>query len=239
MRNFVPALLGSLILCASATANAGDGIWAKAYFEGGGEFGGDTLGTVFFVGGTSQDVKANQGLWGGVGLNLRADEYSRYGPRTGIGYKYVTTQATNVDIHVSRVMLELMPYARFSNDFWLSAGLVKHASVKLDAGGLAPNESFDSSAGLRAEMGWKWVGVSYQNLTYTDRLNNDYKAGGFGIFLTSAFGGGCCEKPQPRDSYLPPAPRPPAAPAEPAAPMQPPATPVMPAAPMPPPANAN
>jgi hypothetical protein len=72
------------------------------------EYGGDDLATVNFRNGDSQDVKAGQGITVSGGLHFRPGDSTPFDVQALVGYKYATTAASNADINVSRVVLQLI-----------------------------------------------------------------------------------------------------------------------------------
>jgi hypothetical protein len=197
-RALMPALravailgIGSLIpLSASAEMGApgpsgADFGWVLA---GGGEFGGDDVATVSFENGDKQDIKAGQGLWVGVGGYYKPEYLSPYSVRATVGFKYTTTKASNADIDLSRVPLELIGSYQFPNGTRLGAGLVHHTNVKLDGDGYFEDVDFDDATGFKLEAGWKWIVVSYTNLDYkASDFDDKVDASSFGVSFIGEF----------------------------------------------------
>src|SRR3954463_8928079 len=69
------------------------------------EFGGDTVATVGFEDGDTQNVHAGQGISLGVGGYVRPSDRVPIEISGAIGFKYVTTAADNADINLSRTVL--------------------------------------------------------------------------------------------------------------------------------------
>lgn len=205
MRKFAWALcLGLLPLAASADDG---GFFIRPAIEGAIEFGGDTLGTVLFSNGETQDIKAGQGVSVAGGLHLRPYRQSHLDVRALVGYKYVSTRANNADIHVDRVTLELLPAYRFDGLWWAGAGLVKHSSIRLNADGFAPNVHFNSKVGAELQLGWSFLALTYTSLKYQDDAGRSYDASNIGLRISSAFGDNCC-KDRRNSEYRPPVQRP-------------------------------
>jgi hypothetical protein len=145
--------MGSLIpLSASAAMSApatsgSSGARFGWVLAGGGDFGGDDVATVSFENGDTQDVKAGQGLWVGVGGYYKPEYLSPYSIRATVGFKYTTTKASNADINLSRVPLELIGSYQFPNGTRLGAGPVPNTNVKLDGDGYFEDVDFDDATG--------------------------------------------------------------------------------------------
>lgn len=71
------------------------------------EFGGDEVAKVFFTNGETQAVRAGQGGSISIGAQVQFPKASKFLLRGSIGYKYVTTQADNVHIRLTRVPMQL------------------------------------------------------------------------------------------------------------------------------------
>ena len=153
---------------------------------GAGEFGGDAVATVDFTDGSSQDVNSGQGVTLAVGGEFRPSYTSPLALRATVGYKLVTTKATNVDITLTRVPVEVIGAYEFDNGFWAGAGVVHHASVNFKV----DDESFpfESATGPTVRVGWRWVAASFTSMNYTDEEGNDYDASSFGLAFSHTFG---------------------------------------------------
>jgi hypothetical protein len=154
------------------------------------DFGGDDIATVAFVGGGSQDVKAGQGISAGVGGWFRPVASSPFEIQGIVGYKYVTTAADNADIKVTRTTLALNGIYRFSNGWYLGAGVLGHMGPRLDGDGFFEDVKFDDATGFNAEVGWKWVALRVAKLTYSADGIDDVDAGSIGVRLTWRPGAG-------------------------------------------------
>lgn len=143
------------------------------------QFGGDTLITIMYEDGTEQDIKAGNGVVfnGGVlvetpvtGLDLRAV----------IGWKYSTSQATNIDVSKTAFPVELTARYEVGSGFFVGGGLTRHLSPNLTV----DDDSFDfeSSTGLVLRAGWEFIVVGYSSLDY-DYESDTYDASSFNIGL--------------------------------------------------------
>jgi hypothetical protein len=130
------------------------------------DFGGDDLLTVDFTNGKSQDVKAGQGIVFSGGLHFRPVASTPFDVQALVGYKYVTTAASNADITFTRVVLQLLGDYQFDNGVYLGGGLVQHTNAKLDGDGYFRNVEFDDATGYSIETGWRWVGLHYTHIEY-------------------------------------------------------------------------
>ncbi len=154
------------------------------------DFGGDDIATVAFVGGGSQDVKAGRGLGVSAGGWFRPMASSPFEIQGMLGYKYVTTAAQNADIKVTRVTLGLNGIYRFSNGWYVGAGLLRHMSPRLDGDGFFEDIKFDDATGFNAEAGWKWVALRVARLEYSADGYPDADAGSIGVRFTWRPGAG-------------------------------------------------
>lgn len=148
------------------------------------DFGGDDLVTINFEDGDSQDVKAGQGVAFGLGGWFRPVADTPFELQAALGYKYLTTAASNADIKLTRTTLQLNAVYRFENAWYLSGGLVRHMSPELDGDGFFEDIEFDDATGFSAEVGWKWIGLHYTALDYSSQFYEDADAGHIGIRFT-------------------------------------------------------
>jgi hypothetical protein len=151
------------------------------------EYGGDDIITVSFTDGTDQDIKAGQGATVAAGGYFKPHESSPFSVRGTVGYKFVTTAASNADIGIDRTVFELVGNYEWPSGFWLGAGLTQHTGIELDGDGFGPNVDFDDATGFTAEVGWKWLSLSYTAIDYKDEFGGEWDAGSVGLALAWRF----------------------------------------------------
>ena len=178
MKRFSTAILAA---CAALPVHAADGPGHTGFVAGGAlGYGGDKIATVLFSDGSTQNINAGQGVEIDAGLHHWFAD-SPIDVRGTVGYKYVTTKAQNVDIHLSRVPMDLIATYHFEHGLRAGVGLSHHASIKLDGGGIAPNLAFKPANGLALEFGWKYVVARATLMDYTDEFGGKYNANSFGV----------------------------------------------------------
>ena len=150
------------------------------------DFGGDRLATVSFVNGDTQSLRAGQGITLSVGGYFRPAD-SPFELRGSLGYKYATAAASNADINVTRVVLQFIGDYRFENGAYFGGGLAMHNGAKLDGDGFFQNVDFDDATGIVIEAGWRWVGVHYTNIKYSNPFIQSVDASHFGVRLNYRF----------------------------------------------------
>jgi hypothetical protein len=153
------------------------------------EFGGDTVATVNFEDGDTQDVHAGQGLSFGIGAYLRPSEKVPVEIAGIVGYKFVTTAASNADINLSRTVWKLNATWWFEKGWFVTAGLTHHSSPTLDGDDFFEDVSFDDATGISAEVGWRWIALRYTNIDYSLPGFEDTDASSIGLGFTWRFGG--------------------------------------------------
>ena len=156
--------------------------------EATGEFGGDVVATTLFDDGSTQETHGGQGVTAAVGLRLRPRVDSPLGLRATVGFKYVTTKATNADITFTRVPIEVVGSYNVKDDFWVGGGYVHHTAVRYRGDGIGPDADFDDAGGATVEAGWRGIALTYTAIRYTHQ-NNEYDGGSFGVSFTHTFGG--------------------------------------------------
>lgn len=154
-------------------------------FEGDLEYGGDRVATVSYEDGSTQDVRAGQGVSLAVGAHYRGD--SPISLRGTLGYKYVTTAASNADISLSRVVMEVLANYAWDNGWWAGVGVTHHTNVRFKGDGFGPDVDFDDATGPTFELGWRWIALSYTKLDYTSEFGGTVDASSFGLTLVSKF----------------------------------------------------
>jgi hypothetical protein len=151
------------------------------------DIGGDDLATVSFTNGESQDIKAGQGIVVSGGLHFRPIDSTPFDVQGLVGYKYVTTAATNADIKVTRVVLQLLGDYQFNNGVYLGGGLVRHTGTKLDGDGFFRNIEFDDATGFTIESGWRWIGLHYTHIEYENDFVRNVDASHVGLRFNFRF----------------------------------------------------
>jgi hypothetical protein len=153
-----------------------------------GEVGGDPFATIEFEDGTTQDVETGRGLTVAVGGLVRPSAALPLALRGTVGFKYVTTMADNADITLTRVPIEVLGIVELPQGVWAGAGFVRHTMVKFRGGGLGPDEDLEDANGATAELGWRWVALTYTSMNYTDQTGAEYDASVFGLSFSYVFG---------------------------------------------------
>jgi hypothetical protein len=151
------------------------------------DYGGDDLATVSFTNGKSQDVKAGQGVVVSGGLHFRPDDSTPFDVQALIGFKYVTTAASNADINVTRAVFQLLGDYQFSSGWYLGGGVVRHSGTKLDGDGFFRDVEFDDATGFTVESGWRWVGLHYTHIEYKNDFVSGVDASSVGIRVNYRF----------------------------------------------------
>ena len=151
--------------------------------EGALEMGGDRVVETFFTNGESQTMRAGQGGTFAVGGELRPHAAAPLALRATAGIKFVTTAATNADIMLTRIPIEVVGSYSFARGWRAGAGYVRHSRIRFDGDGLGPNVAFDDAQGFTVEAGWRWAALTFTQLEYTDEFGNDYNAGSVGVSL--------------------------------------------------------
>lgn len=160
---------------------------AKFLIEGGGEFGGDEILTVFFEDGDNQKMRAGQGGFLTLGGQFEFRETKNFMLRASIGIKYTTTAADNANIRLTRIPIHLMPYWVIKEDFRLGVGITSHQNVRLKGDGFVEDIDFKGTLGTRFEIGYKWVAVTYTILDYKSEMGQKISANSLGLSFSYVF----------------------------------------------------
>ena len=148
------------------------------------EFGGDEIAEVYFTNGETQSVKAGQGGAIGIGGQLQIPRVEKLLLRATVGYKYVTTQADNVHIRLTRIPIHVTANYMVAKKLRLSSGLAMHQNIKFKADGIGQDLMFDAASGPIFEVAYSGIGLSYTAMKYKDQEKNTYSANAIGVTFT-------------------------------------------------------
>lgn len=151
------------------------------------EFGGDEVAKVFFTNGDDQSVDAGQGgsVHGGLEVSVPGAEAIRL--RGTIGYKYVTTAASNANITLTRIPLHASLNYVIKDAVRLGLGIAAHQNIKFKGGGFIQDFDIKSTSGPMFEVAYEWFGVSYTSMNYKDDLGVTYDASSIGFTFYGTF----------------------------------------------------
>ena len=135
----------------------------QPFYEFALSYGGDTIASVQFVGGATQDIDTGNGVTFGGGIIQRIND--SFGIKYTGGYKVSFSAATNADIMKSVATVDIIPYYRWG-DHKIGAGISRHLSPKVDWDWLAPTTRFDDATGVTVEYAFRRFGVSYTDIDY-------------------------------------------------------------------------
>lgn len=146
------------------------------------ELGGESVAEIQFEDGDTQDVNAGQGGSISVGVEIQPPSIDFLLFQGTIGIKYVTTEAENAHIRLTRFPIELTTNFLITKDIKIGAGLAAHTNINFKADGIGPDVSFDNAVGPLFEASYAGFGLRYTNMTYTDEFGFDYDASSVGVF---------------------------------------------------------
>jgi hypothetical protein len=150
------------------------------------EFGGDDVAEVYFMNGEKQSVKAGQGVSIAVGGEFQIPSVEKLLFHATVGYKYVTTQADNAHIRLTRVPVQVTANWMPTKKLRFGAGVVTHQAIRFKADGIGQDISFDGATGPTFEVAYSGIGLTYTAMTYKDQDKNTYSANAIGVSLTLA-----------------------------------------------------
>jgi hypothetical protein len=189
-------LLPVLFLAALSTSFAQtkeDSMAVKTYkpvrflLAGAFEFGGDKVAEVQFTNGESQSIPAGQGVSIHAGGQFEFPNLDKLLIRATVGFKYVTTQADNAHIRLSRIPLHLTGNYMVTDKIRIGAGLASHQSITFKTDGLGGDFDFKGANGAIFEVAYSFIGLSYTAMTYKDEYNMSYSANSIGITFSGVF----------------------------------------------------
>jgi len=153
------------------------------------ELGGDEVAEVYFTNGNTQSVRAGQGGSLGVGAQFQFKGVEKLLLQSTIGIKYVTTEADNAHIRLTRIPVQLAAHWFVAQKFRIGAGVVTHRSIRFKTDGIGGDMKFNSATGPLFEIGYGAVGMRYTAMNYKDEFSRKYAANAIGIAFSLAFPG--------------------------------------------------
>ncbi|AKQ45941.1 hypothetical protein TH63_10260 [Rufibacter radiotolerans] len=151
------------------------------------EFGGDKVAETLFTNGETQTTRAGQGGSIHVGGQFQFPNLEKFLVRATVGFKYVTTQAENAHIRLSRIPLHLTANYMATDKIRLSAGLASHQSVTFKTDGIGQDFDLKGGTGPIFEVAYGVVGLSYTIMNYQDQNNTTYSANAIGVTISGVF----------------------------------------------------
>ncbi len=145
------ALAAAIGLVASASQAETVNQPLRLVYGVGANFGGGTLATVTFTDGSTQNVKAGQGLHFFVGGEYRFTR--QVTAQATLGYQYATTQqATNGSLKFTRVPVEVLGHYALTDNWRVGGGLRFVRSPELKGSGVLDGSvKFGSTTGVVLE----------------------------------------------------------------------------------------
>ena len=177
-------VLAAACLLAAAPARAQSRPPVAFVVEGALELGGDDLLKVGFTNGGSQTVKAGQGGTLAVGAEAMPFGTMPVRVRGTVGFKFVGTAADNANIFFTRFPVEALMSYVLPGGAHVGAGYTVHLAPRLHGDGFLPDRSFDTAHGPTAEVGWKWVALTYTALSYRDEAGVTFDGSVPGVSFT-------------------------------------------------------
>ncbi|NEU06999.1 hypothetical protein GZH53_01630 [Flavihumibacter sp. R14] len=153
-----------------------------------GEFGGDKIAVTHFTDGQTQSMPAGQGVSIAVGGQYQIPKAEKFLLRGTVGFKYITTMASNANIRLTRVPVIFSANYMAAKKLRLSAGLTSHQGIQFNADGLGEDAKFKSAAGPIFEIAYHGIGLTYTAMTYKDSQNASYSANSIGVSLSTTIG---------------------------------------------------
>ena len=140
---------------------------------------------VYFTNGSTQSVRAGQGISVAVGGEFQVPSVEKLRLRGTVGYKYVTTAADNAHIRLTRVPVQLTANWLLTEQLRAGAGVALHRGIQFTADGIGEDITFAGAAGPVFELAYRGVGLQYTAMTYTDQYRKSYAASAIGLTFTA------------------------------------------------------
>lgn len=137
------------------------------HFKMGYDTGGDTLVTVLFVGGDTEKIKANDGLYFGAGVSM-VNDAKDVETEFSLSYKFDEITGSNGDLTFSRLPLDALVFYRLPS-VRLGGGVTYHINPDLDGSGVVGglNVKFEDALGFVLQADWRLTEKMNLGLRYT------------------------------------------------------------------------
>jgi hypothetical protein len=183
-----------MALFAAAFPLAAAAAEVRPIVKAGYDFGGETLVTVFFTDGSSERIKANEGLYLGGGAVFASESGSMEFHLT-LAYKMEMVDGRNGDAEWTRIPLEALAFYRFPKAR-VGGGLAYHLSPSLEGSGTisALDIDFKDALGVVLQADYRFTdrlaaGLRYTMMEYEAKapFSGKAKTDGVGITFSYAF----------------------------------------------------
>jgi hypothetical protein len=180
-------------LAAFAVSGAAQAADVRPFVKAGLDFGGDTLVTAVFVGGETETIKANEGIYFGGGVSMQ-EVAPNVDVEISLAYKFSMIDASNGDIDWTMMPLEGLVFYRVEK--WrFGGGLAYHLNPKLEGSGVVGGLSvkFDDALGFILQADYlinrnMALGARYTNVKYEPEGGGpSAKSGGIGATFSVRF----------------------------------------------------
>lgn len=158
------------------------------------DFGGDTLATAVFSDGSTKSIKANEGLFMGIGASILNDAGNLEG-ELSVSYKFQTIDANNGSLQFTLFPLDALVFYR-QYQFRVGGGLTYHVSPQVEGSGAASglNVKYKNALGAILQGDYLFgrtvaVGLRYTMLEYeaTSGAGGTVRSDGLGLVFTTRF----------------------------------------------------
>jgi hypothetical protein len=180
------AVHGLVLMVVAAVPAAVLAAEVRPVFKAGYDTGGDTIVTAVFSTGSTKSIKANEGVYIGLGASILLDSKD-IEIEASASYKYRSITVANGDITWTRIPLEALVFYH-APKFRVGGGLTYHLSPKLSGSGVAGGLNVNVDDALGAVLQGDWlvaqelsVGLRYTSLSYKA---NGVTAKGDGVGVT-------------------------------------------------------
>lgn len=154
--------------------------------EAAGELGGQGLVSVRYRNGATQTIRAGDGVTLAAGVHFEPIALPIDFAAT-VGYKFAGTADARSDLGIDRVVVKATGTVLLPLHWWVDAGPVWHTDTRIRGGGYFQDVHFDDAVGGTVGVGWRWVGVSYTYIQYSNPEVSDVNGSSGGITFTWKF----------------------------------------------------
>lgn len=163
-----PLVIASLFSLLASTQVHAQGVPVEWLLQVGADFGGSKLGSVQFTNGDSVNVRANDGIFVGVGAAVSNGADTPFKTQLSIGFKFGGPTAENGDVTWSAIPVDVLEFYQFAS-VKIGGGInyQLNPTLDVDVPGAKFVDKFKNALGYVVQIGWEPNQVYSVDLRYT------------------------------------------------------------------------
>jgi hypothetical protein len=137
--------------------------------------GGDTVDTLYYTNGSTQKIRAGNGVTLAAGLYYQMPN-SPLDLVASVGYKFSLAPASNGNPTLTRTVFTARADYHLDDSFWVGGGPVLHTNIQYDSDGFGFNQTFDNATGFSVVAGWRYLALTFTQISYKNQYQEKLSA---------------------------------------------------------------